>query len=50
MAEFRPVKWSKCLGCHMVAMQGACIDVNLRKFAMLYSAVVIMMEIILRQV
>ena len=43
MAEFSPVKWSKCLGCHMVVMKGRHINVNLRKFAMLYSAVVVMM-------
>ena len=51
VVAFSPVKWSKCLGCHMVVKQGTHIDVNLRNFAMLYSAVaVVMMKIVLRPV
>ena len=29
MAEFSLVKWSQCLGCHMVVKKGTHIDVNL---------------------
>ena len=49
MAELSPVKWSKCLGYHMVVKRGTYIDDNLGNFAMLYLAiVVVMMEIFLR--
>ena len=32
MVEFSLVKWSKCLGCHMVVKKGTHIDNNLTNF------------------
>ena len=50
MAEFSPVKWLKCLGCHLVVEKGTCIDGILSNIVIVYSAVVVMMEIVHRQV
>ena len=52
MEGFSPVKWVKCLGCHMVVEKGTHIDANLSNIAIVYSAVVVavMMEIVHRQV
>ena len=41
VVEFSLIKWSKCLGCHMVVKQGIHMDVNMSNFVMLYSAVVV---------
>ena len=49
MVEFSPVKWLKCLGCHVVMEKGTHTDANLRNIAIVYSAVVVvMMEVVHR--
>ena len=51
VTEFSPVKWLKCLGCHMVMEKGTCMDANLSNNTMVYSAVVVViMKIVHGQV
>ena len=50
VAEFSLVKWLKCLGCHMVMEKCTYMDANLSNIVIVYSAVVIMMKIVHRQV
>ena len=50
MAEFSPVKWLKCLGCHIVVEKGTHTDANLSNIAIVYSVVVVMVETVHRQV
>ena len=51
LVEFSPVKWLKCLGCHMVIGKSTCMDANLNNIARVYlPVVVVMMKIVHRQV
>ena len=45
MVEFSLIKWLKCLGYHVVVEKDSHMDANLSNITIVYSAVVVLMEI-----